>query len=87
VTGPEGMSRDRPQARGAFDELLDRLSVRLDPVDVPMRSCGSTIHAAVALLLRPAAGAAGGTGRGSVEILFIRARSARASRGLVAAAA
>lgn len=37
-----------------------------------MRPGGGTIHAAVALLLRPAAEAAGGSVDGSAEILFIR---------------
>jgi 8-oxo-dGTP pyrophosphatase MutT (NUDIX family) len=72
VTGREGTMRDRPRETGAFDALLDRLSARLDPTDAPMWPGGGTIHAAVALLLRPAAGAAGGTVDGSAEILFIR---------------
>ena len=64
--------RDRPRETGAFDAFLERLRARLDSTDAPMRPGGGTIHAAVALLLRPAAEAAGGSVDGSAEILFIR---------------
>lgn len=54
----------------SFAALIDRLPSKLDPVDAPIPPSRATIHAAVVLLLR---GAAGGTGaEGSVEVLFIR---------------
>ena len=55
----------------AFETFLDRLTARLHPVSAPAFS-GSTVHAAVILLLRPAAKAACGIVDGSAEILFIR---------------
>ncbi len=64
--------RGQPRRTEAFDALLDRLSERLDPTDAPLRPGGGTIHAAVTLLLRPAAEAVGGDVDGSAEILFIR---------------
>jgi len=64
--------RDQPRRTEAFDAWLDRLSERLDPTDAPMRPGSGTIHAAVAVLLRPAAEAVEGAVDGSAEILFIR---------------
>jgi 8-oxo-dGTP pyrophosphatase MutT (NUDIX family) len=55
-----------------FEAFLDRLTARLGPVDAPASSSSGTIHAAVALLLRPAAKAEGGIFDGSAELLFIR---------------
>jgi 8-oxo-dGTP pyrophosphatase MutT (NUDIX family) len=64
----------------AFEEFLQRIAARLDPVDrarVPAAEGGVT-HAAVTLLLRPAGGAADGKATGdSAEILFIK-RAVRA---------
>jgi 8-oxo-dGTP pyrophosphatase MutT (NUDIX family) len=54
----------------AFEAFLGRLTARLDPVDAPAIAGDGTIHAAVILLLRPAAG--GGLVDGSAEMLFIR---------------
>ena len=56
----------------AFETFLDRLTARLDPADAPAASSGGAIHAAVALLLRPAAMAGDGIVDGSAELLFIR---------------
>jgi 8-oxo-dGTP pyrophosphatase MutT (NUDIX family) len=63
---------DRESLQDAFGAFLDRLSARLRPVDVPAFPGGGTIHAAVILLLRPAAKAAGDDVDGSAEVLFIR---------------
>lgn len=58
-----------------FETFLQRVSARLDPVDLakmPAAEEGMT-HAAVTLLLRPAGGDAGGDAAGgSAEILFIK---------------
>jgi len=48
----------------SFAALIDRLTSRLDPVDVPSPPGRATIHAAVVLLLR--------TVEGATEVLFIR---------------
>jgi 8-oxo-dGTP pyrophosphatase MutT (NUDIX family) len=60
---------------GSFEAFLQRVSARLDPVDLarmPAAEEGMT-HAAVTLLLRPAGGDAGGDAAGdSAEILFIK---------------
>jgi 8-oxo-dGTP pyrophosphatase MutT (NUDIX family) len=63
---------DQESLQDAFGAFLDRLSARLQPVDVPAFSGGGTIHAAVILLLRPAAKAAGDDVDGSAEVLCIR---------------
>ena len=56
----------------AFEAFLGRLAARLDPVDAPAFPGDGTIHAAVILLLRPAAVAGSGSADGSAEMLFIR---------------
>ena len=63
---------DQESLRDAFGGLLDRLSARLQPVDGSAFSGVGTIHAAVILLLRPAAKATAGEADGSAEVLFIR---------------
>jgi 8-oxo-dGTP pyrophosphatase MutT (NUDIX family) len=55
-----------------FAAFLDRVAARLDPVDARISSGSGSIHAAVALLLRPAAATSGGEVDGSAEILFIK---------------
>ena len=56
----------------AFAAFLDRLSARLDPLDGRIPAGSGAIHAAVALLLRPARAGAGDSSDGSAEILFIK---------------
>ncbi len=50
-----------------FEAFLDRLAARLEPLGTPAPAAGGTIHAAVALLLRPSSLPAG-----VAEILFIK---------------
>jgi 8-oxo-dGTP pyrophosphatase MutT (NUDIX family) len=64
----------------SFEAFLQRVSARLDPVDLARMPAaeGGVTHAAVTLLLRQAAGGAGGGAAGdSAEILFIK-RAVRA---------
>ena len=49
----------------AFEAFLGPLTARLDPVDAPAFPGDGTIHAAVILLLRPAAASEGGSVEGS----------------------
>jgi len=56
----------------AFESLAEGLAARLAPIGAPSPATDVTIHAAVVLLLRPAASPPRGGVDGSAEMLFIR---------------
>ncbi len=56
----------------AFESFADRLARRLQAVDAPAAPGPGSIHAAVALLLRPAAGVRAAATGEPAEVLFIK---------------